>query len=92
MIAAVLSLASPAHAQSTGSWANERELFAKVCSRCHETGIGPVLTGRNLAPDYYKRKVRFGLRAMPAFRNTEIDDALLEKLAQMLSATPASGK
>lgn len=92
MLAATLSLISPAHAQSTGNWTDEHQVYAKVCGRCHETGVGPVITGRNLAPEYYQRKVRSGLRAMPAFRSSEIDDALLAKLARMLSATPASGK
>lgn len=71
--------------------ARAQRYYAQVCARCHETGIGPVITGRNLPPVIYTTIVRSGVNAMPAFRLSDIDDARLQELAQFLSATPAQG-
>lgn len=69
-----------------------REFYAKVCGRCHETGIGPVITGRDLPPEYYVLTARHGRNAMPAFRLTDIDDRALEDLARYLAASPRTQK
>jgi mono/diheme cytochrome c family protein len=66
-----------------------KRYFDKVCAKCHEAGIGPVITGRGLDPVVYTTIVRHGNRAMPAFRVTDIDDATLQDLAVYLSKTPA---
>ena len=66
-----------------------KRYFEKVCAKCHEAGIGPVLTGRGLDPLFYTTIVRHGNRAMPAFRMTDIDDATLQDLGVYLSKTPA---
>jgi mono/diheme cytochrome c family protein len=66
-----------------------KRFFDKVCAKCHEAGIGPVITGRGLDPVVYTTIVRHGNRAMPAFRVTDIDDATLQDLAVYLSKTPA---
>jgi len=63
--------------------------WAAVCGHCHDTGIGPVLGGRALAPAYVRAVVRGGLGAMPAFRPSEIDDAVLERIAARVQAAPA---
>ncbi|NKN32472.1 c-type cytochrome [Marichromatium bheemlicum] len=64
------------------------EVFEKVCARCHETGIGPVITGRDLPVATYIIIARSGRNAMPAFRVTDIDDQTLLELAEYLAATP----
>ena len=66
-----------------------KRFFEKVCAKCHEVGIGPVLTGRGLDPLFYSTIARHGNRAMPAFRVTDIDDATLQDLAVYLSKSPA---
>ena len=66
-----------------------KRYFEKVCAKCHEVGIGPVLTGRGLDPLFYTTIVRHGNRAMPAFRMTDIDDATLQDLGIYLSKSPA---
>ena len=66
-----------------------KRFFEKVCAKCHEAGIGPVLTGRGLEPIFYTTIARHGNRAMPAFRMTDIDDATLQDLAVYLSKSPA---
>lgn len=64
-----------------------QQFYQQVCAKCHETGIGPVITGRGLPEATYVFMARNGLNAMPAFRVTDIDDATLKDLAKYLSAT-----
>jgi mono/diheme cytochrome c family protein len=96
--AAVMVLAVPwaGHAQSAGQWKDADHLYAKICANCHDSGVGPVMTGRDFKPDHYVSVVRHGQKAMPAFRVTEIDDATLQALAEQLAEvppdTPAGGK
>ena len=95
-----LSLSGAALAQSpTGSPAaaaatpevqqRAQRFYAQVCARCHEAGIGPVITGRNLPAAFYVAMARSGLNAMPAFRISDIDDPTLQALGEYLSKTPA---
>ena len=65
-----------------------KRYYDKVCAKCHEVDIGPVITGRGLDPVVFTTIVRHGNRAMPAFRVTDIDDATLQDLANYLSKTP----
>jgi mono/diheme cytochrome c family protein len=69
--------------------ARAQRFYAQVCARCHETGIGPVITGRNLPAAFYVTMARSGRNAMPAFRISDIDDATLQALGDYLAATPA---
>lgn len=71
------------------AWKAGAEVYTKVCALCHETKVGPPLRGRDLDPTYIRLVVRHGSRAMPAFRESEIDDQSLEKLAEYISKTPA---
>lgn len=66
-----------------------KRYYDSICAKCHEAGIGPVITGRGLDPVIFTTIVRYGNRAMPAFRVTDIDDATLQDLASYLSKTPA---
>lgn len=85
MLSAALAAPSPADAQVAGQWQDEQQVYEKICGNCHDTGIGPVIKGRELPPEYYVHTVRHGLRAMPPFRPTDIDDAMLQRLAETLS-------
>jgi mono/diheme cytochrome c family protein len=67
------------------AWKDGAQVYAKVCGYCHEAQVGPTIRGRALPALYIRSVVRNGLRAMPAFRATEIDDASLEKLADYIS-------
>ena len=60
-------------------------VYAKLCAFCHETKIGPIIRGRDLDPLYIGFTVRHGNRAMPAFRQSEIDDESLQKAAEYVS-------
>jgi mono/diheme cytochrome c family protein len=66
-------------------WKDGPEVYAKVCSYCHDQQIGPVIRGRLLPPEYISAVVRNGNRAMPAFRASEIDDESLKKVAEYIS-------
>jgi 4-cresol dehydrogenase (hydroxylating) cytochrome subunit len=95
MAACAIVLASTwtgtASAQVAGQWKDGQHVYSKICSNCHEIGVGPVIKGRSLEPEYYRHVVRNGLRAMPAFRPTDIDDEALHQVADLLSKSPAPG-
>jgi mono/diheme cytochrome c family protein len=67
-----------------------KRYYQQICAKCHEAGVGPVITGRGFDPAIYTTFVRYGKAAMPAFRETDIDDATLQDLANYLSKTPAA--
>ncbi|WP_041646473.1 c-type cytochrome [Aromatoleum aromaticum] len=83
--AAALMVAGGAHAE----WRDGDEVYDKVCGYCHEANVGPVLKGRALPAEYIERVVRLGNRAMPAFRQSEIDDATLADVARRISGEAA---
>lgn len=87
LLAALISLgtASSAFASPTGVWRGSTEAWEKVCARCHLSGVGPELRGRQLPPDYIKQVVRHGFLAMPAFPHGAIDDATLDGVALYVS-------
>jgi len=89
-VVASIAWAGPQQIPEQGfAWKDEAEVYKKVCALCHETNTGPVLLGQNLDPAYIQMIVRLGNEAMPAFRASEIDDDLLEKLAEYISKTVA---
>lgn len=65
------------------------QVYEKVCSHCHEAGVGPAIKGRNLPTAYIEHVVRFGNRAMPSFRPSEIDAVALSDVARLVSGTAA---
>ena len=85
-----LVVAGHASADSTGKWQSSQEIYDKVCGYCHEANVGPVITGRNLMPEYIQAIVRNGNRAMPAFRESEINDAALAGVVKLVSSSPAA--
>ncbi len=81
-----LTWAAPKEAPAPSfAWKDGPEIYAKVCALCHETSVGPAIRGRGHDPLYIRLIVRNGMRAMPAFRASEIDDASLEQLAEYIS-------
>ena len=90
--AAALVAAGHANADSTGKWQSSQEIYSKVCGYCHEANVGPVITGRNLMPEYIQAIVRNGNRAMPAFRESEINDAALAGVVKLVSTSTSSLK
>ena len=81
-----------ANADSTGKWQNSQEIYNKVCGYCHEANVGPVITGRNLMPEYIRTVVRKGNRAMPAFRESEINDEALAGVVKLVASSTSSLK
>jgi mono/diheme cytochrome c family protein len=81
---------SPLPASAPETQARAQRFYAQVCARCHETGIGPVITGRSLPAAFYVAMARSGRNAMPAFRMSDIDDPTLQALGEYLAATPAA--
>ena len=93
MFAAIFAAFVPSTgwAQAAGQWRDANHVYTKICANCHEIGVGPVIKGRGLDPEYYQTVARHGLRAMPAFRPTDVDDAMLRQVGEMLSKSPAPG-
>lgn len=87
--ASALVAAGAATADSSGKWQDSQEIYNKVCGYCHEANVGPVITGRNLMPDYITKVVRNGNRAMPAFRESEINEAALAGVVKLVSSSTA---
>src|SRR5450631_4268524 len=79
-----LLLASVAMADGSGQWQSGQEAYDKVCGYCHERGVGPVIKGLGMSPDVVRVVVRSGNLAMPAFRQSEIDDVTLAKIAEYI--------
>jgi 4-cresol dehydrogenase (hydroxylating) cytochrome subunit len=68
------------------------QVYEKICSYCHETGIGPVIKGRQLPQVYIKHVVRNGNKAMPAFRVSDFDDKALAELADAINTSRVAKK
>ncbi len=83
-----VALAGQKLGQPEGERAPE-ELYAKTCGYCHGKNIGPVIRGRALPAAAIKAIVRGGQNAMPSFRQTEITDSELSKLALWIAASKA---
>nr|AAM92191.1 p-cresol methylhydroxylase cytochrome subunit [Pseudomonas mendocina] len=83
-------LAGQAFADGDGVWKGGENVYQKICGHCHEKQVGPVITGRQLPPQYISAVVRNGFRAMPAFPASFIDDKALQQVAEYISKTPAT--
>lgn len=70
-----------------GQWQSGEQAWEQVCARCHTTGVGPELRGRELPSDYVISIVRMGFLAMPAFPHSHIDDATLSEVAAMIEGS-----
>lgn len=87
MLVLLAGQSSSALAQQAPQIGKGQQFYQKVCAKCHEAGIGPVITGRGFPEAVYVTIARSGFNGMPAFRLSDIDDATLQDLAQYLSAT-----
>jgi len=85
----LMALSTGVTAQALGKG---QQYYQKICAKCHEAGVGPVLLGRELPEATTLYMVRHGLNAMPAFRLSDIDDATLKDLALYLSKSTAPAK
>lgn len=74
-----------AQAQGENEVSKGQRFYEKICAKCHEAGIGPVLLGRGLPEVVFMTIPRTGFRAMPAFRISDIDDDTLHSLATYLA-------
>ena len=90
LAASLFSISSVLYADAAGQWRDGAHVYSKICGFCHETGIGPVIKGRELPPEYVAAIVRNGFRAMPTFRQSEIDDEALAKLSSYVSTAPVN--
>lgn len=79
----IWTIALSASADGSGKWKDGKEAYDSVCAYCHETGVGPVIRSQG-APKEWRDIVRKGLRAMPPFRTSEIDDATLAQLMEYI--------
>lgn len=91
-LAITLLAAAECLAQTPGATRDPNRVYAVTCQYCHDTGIGPPLKGARLASERIRLAVRQGYRSMLAFAPSEITDAELAALVQMLSeaAPPAA--
>jgi mono/diheme cytochrome c family protein len=89
IVALGLAWSALAAAQSAGQWRGPDQLYATICSFCHDTGVGPVLKGKHYPAKQIQAVVRHGQNGMPAMRPSEFSDAELASLADMLSDSPA---
>lgn len=84
-------LSTTTQAQDNPQWGSGKNLYDKVCGHCHKpaVGVGTLLEGRELPPEYIKAIVRNGFNGMPAFPASYIDDAALEQVAKYLGTLSA---
>ncbi|MFO1400870.1 MAG: cytochrome c [Steroidobacteraceae bacterium] len=95
LLAAVALLSPPAaRAQSAGEWRGPGQLWGALCGYCHGAGVSLQLLGAKLPAATIAEITRKGLKAMPPFAPTQIDDDELAALAAWISrseAPPAAG-
>ncbi len=88
--ALVLPALARAEAPPSAAPRSAEKVYADSCGYCHGRNVGPVILGRALPVPAIEAMVRGGLRAMPAFRPTEISDAELAAVAAWISASAAN--
>lgn len=71
-------------ADSSGKWTGGKEVYDKVCGYCHEPNPGLAPNIKGMHPNDVRERVRKGHRAMPPFRQTEIDEQALAQLIDFL--------
>ena len=88
-VLSLLSCVGPLQAQER-QWRSGEDLYNKLCGHCHkpEVGVGTVIQGRDLPPEYLTIIVRNGFNAMPAFPASFVDDASIVELAKYLASLP----
>ncbi|MCC6917503.1 cytochrome c [Nitrosomonas sp.] len=77
---------------NSDQWSGGRNVYDTICQHCHETGVGPVIKGRQLPVEYITHVVRHGFRAMPAFPEPYISNEDLKSLGQYIQQTTSEKK
>jgi mono/diheme cytochrome c family protein len=75
----------PAPAQSAGEWRGPAHVWGALCGYCHGSGVALQLRGAKLSAEVIAGITRRGLKQMPAFAPTQINDAELAALAEWIS-------
>lgn len=84
--------AKEAVGEDNNQQAGGKNVYDTICQHCHETGVGPVIKGRQLPVEYITHIVRHGFRAMPAFPEPYISNEDLNLLGQYIQQTTSAGK
>ncbi len=79
-------------ADAADKWRDETHIYASICHYCHDTGVAPVLMGRQLPVEYIEHRARNGYNAMPAFKPSEMSVTDLKALAQWIHQSPPPEK
>ncbi len=88
----VLAITTAVHAEASMQQLHGKSIYNKICAYCHDAGVGPVITGRQLPPEYVRTIVRMGNGAMPSFRESEISDEMLKQVAELIRSSASSAK
>ncbi len=91
-LVAFFSITTNTIAESANEWQSGNQIYKNICGHCHEAGVGPKLSGRDLPADYFKTMARNGRAGMPAFRPTELSDKDLDKISAYLVSKGVTGK
>lgn len=88
---ALLSVPLTGATEEAKLWKDGPTAYQNTCFYCHDEGqVGPELKGRNLPEAYITAIARSGLKAMPAFPQSHIDDESLALVAKYISEAPAT--
>jgi len=80
-----------AKAYNADTWRDAEQVYQKICSHCHDTGIGPVILGRKLPVSYVSMIVRHGNGAMMAFRQSDLNDLTLNEVSKLIEDSKPPG-
>ncbi len=89
MVVCAMLLPGRGWAQAAGRWRDAKQMYAHTCAYCHGAGVAVELRGSGLPPGYIASVIRNGLRAMPAFRPSDFNDADIAALVEMITTSPA---
>ncbi len=88
VVACAVLLPGLGWAQAAGRWRDAQQMYTQTCAYCHGAGVAVELRGGSLPPEYIAFVIRNGLRAMPAFRPSDFNDADITALVEMISTSP----
>jgi mono/diheme cytochrome c family protein len=89
--------AGPPIAAATAEEPHGRQLFQKLCYKCHPggaAGLGPALNNKPLPEVAVRTQIRKGVGAMPSFGSDMVSDddvAALARFVHALRNAPAHG-
>jgi len=89
VVACAVLLPALGWAQAAGQWRDAKQMYTHTCAYCHGAGVAVELRGSGLPPEYIASVIRNGLRAMPAFRPSDFNDADIAALVAMITTSQA---